>query len=150
MRRGAIVITSLAMAIAAESADAQTMRQTSTTDSSGAYVWMDSSYQSIGLPSIANFGVQGLLPATTTPGGSERHDPRLSGYGVNGGLGYVFAPGVFSPLWGSNVRIELSGNYVRADGTSFSESAPVTNVNLTALPLTAWLLGSQAAADRPA
>jgi len=141
MRRGAIVITSLAMAIAAESAGAQAMRQTTAADSGRAYVWMDGSYQSISLPSVANFGVQGLLPATTTPVGSEKHDPRLNGYGVNGGIGYVFAPGIFSPLWGSNVRIELSGNYVRADGTSFSESAPVTNVNLTALPLTGVAFG---------
>lgn len=141
MRREAIVITSIAMAMAAESADAQTMRQTTAADSGRAYVWMDGSYQSIGLPSVANFGVQGLLPATTTPVGSEKHDPRLNGYGINGGIGYVFAPGVFSPLWGSNVRIELSGNYVRADGTSFAESAPVTNVNLTAFPLTGVAFG---------
>lgn len=135
MRRGAIVITSIAMTIAAEPAGAQSARQVSAADSGRAYVWIDGSYQSVGLPSVGNFGVQGLLPATTTPGGSEKHDPRLNGYGINGGIGYVFAPGVFSPLWGSNVRIELSGNYVRADGTSFAERAPVTNVNLTALPL---------------
>lgn len=141
MRRGVIVITSIAMAIEAESAGAQTMRQTSSADSSGTYVWMEGSYQSIGLPSVVNFGVQGLLPATTTPGGSERHDPRLSGYAVNGGLGYVFAPGAFPAVWGSNVRVELNGSYVRADGTSFSESAPVTNVNLTALPLTGVAFG---------
>lgn len=141
MRRGAIVITLITVATAAESAGAQNMRQTSPADSGGAYVWMDGSYQSIGLPSVANFGVQGLLPATTISSGSEKHDPRLNGHGINGGLGYVFAPGVFSPLWGSNVRIEVSGNYVRADGTSFSESAPVTNVNLTALPLTGVAFG---------
>lgn len=141
MRRGAIVITSIAAAIAVESASAQTTHQISAADSGNAYVWIDGSYQSIGLPSLANFGVQGLLPATAIPGGSEKHDPRLNGYGINGGIGYVFAPGVFSPVWGSNVRIELSGNYVRADGTSFAEGAPVTNVNLTTLPLTGVAFG---------
>lgn len=141
MRREAMIITSIAMAIAAESAGAQTIRQTTAADSGHAYVWTDGSYQSIGLSSVANFGVQGLLPATTIPGGSEKHDSRLNGYGINGGLGYVFAPGVFSAPWGSNVRIELSGNYVRADDTRFAESVPITNVNLTALPLTGVAFG---------
>lgn len=142
MRRGAIVITSVAMAMATEVAGAQTVRQTSPADSGRAYVWMDGSYQSIDLPNVANFGVQGLLPpALVVPGGSEKHDPRLSGYGVGGGIGYTFDHGVFSPLWGSDVRIELGGSYVRADGTSLSQSVPVTNVNLTALSITGAAVG---------
>lgn len=142
MRRGAIVITSIAMAVVAEAAGAQTMQQTRLVDSGGAYVWMDGSYQSVGLPSVANFGVQGLLPpALVVPGGSEKHDPRLSGYGAGGGIGYAFAHGVFSPLWGSDVRIELGGSYIRADGASLSQSVPVTNVNLTALSMTGAVVG---------
>lgn len=142
MRRGAIVITSVAMAIAVEPAGAQATRQATAPDSGRAYVWMDGSYQSIGLPSVANFGVQGLLPpALVVPGGSEKHDPRLGGYGVGGGIGYTFAHGVFSPLWGSDVRVELGGSYVRADGTSLSQSAPVTNVNLTALSIAGEVVG---------
>ncbi len=141
MRRGAIVITLIAMASATQPVSAQTMRRDGPVDSGGVYVWIDGSYQSIGLPTMVNFGFQGLLPATTIPGGSEKHDPRVHGYGVNGGLGYTFAHGVFSPRWGSNVRVELSGNYVDADGTSLSESARVTDVNLTVLPLTGVAFG---------
>lgn len=140
-RGGAIVITLIAMATAAEPTVAQTLRRGSLADSAGAYVWIDGSYQSVSLPTVVNFGIQGLLPATATPGGSEKHDPRLNGYGVNGGVGYLFAPGTFSSIWGSNVRIELGANYVTAKGTGHSESARVTNVNLTALPLTGVAFG---------
>ncbi len=57
-RGGAIVITLIAMATAAEPTVAQTLRRGSLADSAGAYVWIDGSYKSVSLPTVVNFGIQ--------------------------------------------------------------------------------------------
>ena len=141
MSRGGIAILMIVAASAAEPVAAQTGPQERPDRLGGLYVWIDGAYQSIRVPKIENLGVQGLLPATTNLSGSEKHDLRLNGYGMTGGLGYAFPQGTFPSSWGSNVRFELGGDYVRGDGTSISESARVTDVNLTALSLTGQAFG---------
>ena len=49
--------------------------------------------------------------------------PAGTGYGVEGGIGYVFRDGTFPRFWGSNVRLELDGSYVRLTD---SQSAALT------------------------
>ena len=136
MKRKTFAALIVALTMTPSVSNAQSQRSSNAPHVGGFYASTDGSYQSIALPSVGNFGFQGLLPATSVLGGSEQHSPRLDGYGVAGGFGYVFAPGVFAPAWGSNVRLEFGGGYIHANGTSVAASGAATNVNLTALPLT--------------
>lgn len=115
------------------------LAQTATDRTAGVYVWADTSYQSVGIAPVEDFGFRALL--ASGPAGNERHSSHLQGYGLSGGIGYVFADGELSPALGSNVRIELAGRYVDASGASSAESAPATNVNIIAYALSGAAVG---------
>src|SRR5262249_52513042 len=86
--------------------------------SGGAYLWLDGSYQSIPLPGF-DLGWKTATP--TLPlrdlGSTDHHDPRVTGYGGSGAVGYAFPDGTFAPWLGSNVRIELGASHISAHST---------------------------------
>ena len=87
--------------------------------SGGFYVWADGSYQRVNLPTY-NLGPSifaGTGLAATYGSQAVAVDPRLDGFGISGGVGYVLPPGTLA-AFGSNFRIELGGSFVRATGTS--------------------------------
>lgn len=84
---------------------------------SGVYVWMDGSYQSIGLPGY-NLGLTRLDGAgIANIGQLHSYDPDATGYGIAGGFGYMLPAGILPWAFGSNARIEIGGSYVDADTT---------------------------------
>src|SRR2546428_11630054 len=93
-----------------------------TAESGGFYVWVDGSYQSIHLPTF-NLGPAthvGSFPpfgAGVYGGQILNLDPRVTGAGISGAVGYVLPPGSFW-AFGSNFRIELGASYVHASGTT--------------------------------
>ncbi|WP_338307696.1 hypothetical protein [Bradyrhizobium sp. TM233] len=80
----------------------------------GVYFWADGSAQSIRLPTY-DIGTR-LLPVAPGSGisAANTYDPRATGYGISGGLGFVLPPGVSLSNIGTNGRIEFSGSYVNA------------------------------------
>jgi len=72
------------------------------------YVWADGSYQHLMLASVALGEKDNLATAFVS-----RLNPKVTGYGVSGGFGYVLPPGVMP---GSNARIEVSGAFTEASG----------------------------------
>jgi hypothetical protein len=78
------------------------------------YFWADDSWQSVRLPSYA-LGLHNYLASGFRDAGPlQSFDPRASGNGVRGAIGYAFAPGMLPAAFGTNVRMELGGSYVRA------------------------------------
>lgn len=141
--------------------------------SSGFYVSMDGSSQTINLPAY-DLGWK-LTDYTTgaNRGPSETYRPRVDGYGIAGSVGYVTPDGTFSNMWGSNVRFEIGASYIHADGTANGRSPDIagfgysyaaqmlnggfgetngfgstssTNSTLTT-DYTAWKIGLKSAAD---
>jgi hypothetical protein len=80
----------------------------------GFYIWADGSYQSIPLPTYDLGFFTGVGNNITAV---ERHRPRVTGFGVDGGIGYVLPQGTLSPLFGADARIEASAHYVNARST---------------------------------
>lgn len=140
MKLRAVGSLALAMLCGALPALAQTGPGETPVDPDRFYGWVDTSFQSVGLAPVEDFGFQAVTPGPGL-GGSERHDPRLSGYGLSAGVGYRLDEGVLPAAFGSNVRIELSGHYVDASGGSTAQSGPMTDVNLTALPFSGNMVG---------
>jgi hypothetical protein len=88
------------------------------TQSGGFYVWADGSYQSVKLPAYG-LGLRNIVPiALTDLGPTNSFDPRATGYGVRGAVGYVFSPGTFAPMFGSDVRFEIGASYVNVRDSS--------------------------------
>jgi hypothetical protein len=83
--------------------------------SSGFYLWVDGSYQSVSLPDYAAGLIRADFGTGTPIGPLDRFKVRLDGFGVSGAAGYVFRDGTFAPFWGSNVRLEIGGSYIDAD-----------------------------------
>jgi len=133
MRRLALMSTALAAAgsvvVTAGAAFAADLpvkapRTAVVASSDGIYVWLDGSYQSVKLPTYS-LGFKAVpFPSLTDPGPIDRFDPRATGYGFAGAIGYILPYGTFSPAFGSNVRIEVGGSYVRADATQSGGSGP--------------------------
>jgi hypothetical protein len=95
--------------------------------SNGVYVWADGSYQSMSLPHV-NLGLSQMTTPLQTFGQQfASFDPRADGYGVRGGIGYIFRDGTFPRALGSNARIELNASYVRlTDSQSAISTLPGT------------------------
>ncbi len=90
---------------------------------SGYYVWLDGSYQSIKLPTFG-LGMKYADPTTFVDRGvTTTYDPRATGGGGAGGIGYLLPHGTF---FGSNARIELGGSYVHAKASQATSSTPGT------------------------
>jgi hypothetical protein len=82
----------------------------------GFYIWLDGSYQSVRLPTF-DLGWRTISPALVVINGGtafESYDPRATGAGVAGAVGYVFRDGTFPAAFGSNVRLELGASYIHA------------------------------------
>lgn len=92
--------------------------------SNGFYLWADGSWQDIHLPAMSIGYISGPF-GNPVNGQTDVVGARASGYGITGGTGYMFEHGTFSPLFGSNVRVEIGGSYVKADGTQFAGNNPL-------------------------
>jgi hypothetical protein len=98
---------------------------------SGLYLWTDGSYQSIRTPTY-DLGFR-LVPAGATNGPAASFDPRVTGYGISGGIGFILPSGMFLSNIGTNARIEFGGSYVNAKASQAGAiSSPGTSVG--ALP----------------
>jgi hypothetical protein len=94
------------------------------TPSGDFFFFVDGSWQSIKLPHFA-LGYKTSPPATFTDGPvRDNYDPRATGHGISGGVGYAFRDGTFSPLFGSTVRIQIALSYIDADVRQSGGSAP--------------------------
>lgn len=80
----------------------------------GYYIWADASYESIPLP-VYDLG---WFTGVENISAVERHRPRVTGAGVTGGVGYFLPPGILSPAFGANARIEASVHYTTAQSTT--------------------------------
>jgi hypothetical protein len=81
----------------------------------GYYIWVDGSYQVINLPTY-DLGARRTVPvgdALDTGTAVQSYDPKATGVGVAGAIGFFLPPGMLSML-GSNARIELGASYVDA------------------------------------
>jgi hypothetical protein len=83
-------------------------------NASGFYIWSGSDYQSINLPRY-NLGPSTQVGTSAVYGSQIVNlDPRATGYGLSGGIGYTLPFGTL-PAWvGRNVRVEFGGSYVDA------------------------------------
>jgi hypothetical protein len=94
--------------------------------SNGLYVWVDGSYQSISLPTF-NLGYNFTRgPGFINLGPVQSYNPRATGYGLAGAIGYILPYGTLSPAFGSNARAELGVSYVHATDSQSGVSAPST------------------------
>ena len=82
--------------------------------SSGLYLWADGSYQSINLPTYALGWRTTVFPSVSYTNYSNSFDPRPTGYGISGGVGYVFQNTIWPNWMGRDVRFEIGGSYVQA------------------------------------
>jgi hypothetical protein len=127
-----IAIVSLAAPDAADAADIAPVYKAppsaiSAAYDNGVYVWVDGSYQSIGLPTF-DLGFKRVagppFPPVTNLGPVESYDPRATGYGIASAIGYIFPHGTFASAFGSDVRIELGVSHVSASARQSGTSAP--------------------------
>jgi hypothetical protein len=80
---------------------------------SGLYLRIDGSYQSIKLPTF-DLGLRRQSATSMDQGPIENYDPRATGYGIAGAVGFYFPDGTLPSVFGSKARIELGGGYVNA------------------------------------
>jgi len=95
------------------------------------YASIDGSYQSINLPTF-DLGWR-VFPSALFfgPGNAATSfDPRVSGAGTSGALGYILPNGSLPTVFGSNVRVEIGGSYVHASGSQFATATLATNGNV--------------------
>ena len=117
------------------------------TSANGFYFWLDGSYQSIHLPTY-NLGFKthptGFGPTPSSP--SDVFDPRATGWGIRGALGYILPHGTWPSAFGTDARIELGGSYVKAKdrqntaspSREFYSLAGVGGVSVASLDCTAF------------
>ena len=127
---GAMIATAaVGMSFSALGADlpVKAPRNAAVTQSGAFYFWADGSYQSINLPTYS----LGIVRTTGIPivnlGPSGPHDPRATGNGISGAIGYVLPHGTIPFTWGSNARIEIGGSYVKAETSQSGSGASGTN-----------------------
>lgn len=82
---------------------------------SGLYLWADGSYQSINLPTFALGWRTTVFPSVSYTNYANSFDPRPTGYGISGGIGYVFQNNIWPSWMGRDVRFEIGGSYVQAN-----------------------------------
>lgn len=99
-------------------------------ESEGVFIRMDGSYQMINLPAL-NLGWVLKTPTDGAPiGPSQNFNPRTTGYGAAGAIGYSFRDGTFAPAFGSNVRVELGLSYIDANATDSTPGIPGAHLGL--------------------
>lgn len=84
---------------------------------SNVYLWADGSYQSVNLPAYALGWRTTVFPSVSYTNYANSFDPRPTGYGISGGIGYVFQESIWPSWMGRNVRVEIGGSYVQANDT---------------------------------
>ncbi|HZP79856.1 MAG TPA: hypothetical protein VFB45_27220 [Pseudolabrys sp.] len=111
---GAMVAPGLAADLPPRPSDLP-MKSTAAVYDNGTYLWVDGSYQSIKLPSYG-LGVHLLSNSVTLldTGVVNSFDPRATGAGASGGIGYIFPSGTLPSIFGAKARFELGGSYVQA------------------------------------
>ena len=116
-------MTAVSTPVSASDFPIKAPRAVAATEAGGLYFWADGSYQSIRLPTY-DLGTR-LLPVAPGSGIStaNTYDPRATGYGISGGLGFVLPPGMSLSNVGTNGRIELSGSYVNATASQAGSTA---------------------------
>ena len=124
---------SIACAPAAFAADMPVKVPGGIVQSSPVYVWADGSYQSIRLPTY-DLGYRLQQTPGAAIGAANTFDPRASGYGVSGGIGFVLPPGMALSNFGTNARIEFAVSYVNATASQSGSTATGITGN-HALPL---------------
>jgi hypothetical protein len=82
-------------------------------NASGFYIWSGSDYQSISLPRY-NLGPSTQVGTFLYGSQIINLDPRATGYGLSGGIGYTLPFGTLPAWLGRNVRLEFGGSYVDA------------------------------------
>lgn len=112
---------------------AQGVQPSASATASGVSVWIDGSYRSINVPAFS-LGVRESDATLNDLGPVQRFKPRVSGEGVSGGIGFVLPDGAVPAAFGSNVRVGVSGGYVRAD-------ARQTGFTTSQWPIQMWLDG---------
>jgi hypothetical protein len=119
----AALVTVVSMPVFASDIPIKAPGAVAATAVAGVYLWADGSYQSIGLPTY-DLGTR-LLPVA--PGSSisaaNTYDPRATGYGISGGMGFVLPPWMSLSNVGTNGRIEFSGSYVNATASQAASTA---------------------------
>jgi hypothetical protein len=110
-------------------------QQPSAPPPSGVYAWFDGAYRNIELPAFT-LGAHTIDPATFADRGPvQTFNPRIDAAAFQGGFGFVI-PNWFLPAsFGSDVRVNLTGKYVRGDATQ-------TAAAIGAAPVLMWLDGT--------
>jgi hypothetical protein len=111
-RLALILLATVALGHAASAADMPLKAPGVVAQSSGVYVWVDGSYQSIKTPTY-DLGFR-VVPTGALAGPAASFDPRATGYGISGGIGFALPNGIFLSNVGTNARIEFGGSYVNA------------------------------------
>jgi hypothetical protein len=90
------------------------------------YIWADGSYHSVKLPHYDIGFIRRLGPVLATDSGPAEggYNPRATGTGVSGAIGYVLDNPPPWRLLGTNTRIELGGSYVTASDRQAGASSP--------------------------
>ena len=123
----------LATGVAGFASDMPVKARGTVAQSNSVYVWVDGAYQSIKTPGYA-LGAR-LVPAGAATGSAASFDPRVNGYGISGGVGFVLPQGMLLSNIGRNARIEFGGSYVNATASQTSAiSAPGTATAIVATP----------------
>src|ERR1051326_2932085 len=90
---------------------------------SGAYVWVDGARHSVHLPGFA-LGFKTFDANDLDTGTTNAFDPHPTGGGFRGALGYVLPDNVLPPGFGSHVRVEIAGSFVRASDSQAGIANP--------------------------
>lgn len=124
-----------ALAMQAGIAAAQGLSPTASVSANGAFLWVDGAHRSINLPTYS-LGAHTVDPATFADlGPVQTFKPRVTAEAINGGIGFVVPEGRSAATLGSNLRIALTGGYIRAD-------AKQTAYANTSAPIQMWLDGT--------
>ena len=114
---GAAIGTSLVLSAPAVAADMMPVKappKAVMSSAGGVYVWMDGSYQSINLPAFALGWRTTVFPSVSYGNYANSFNLRPTGYGISGGIGYVFQNNIWPSWMGRDVRIEIGGSYIQA------------------------------------
>ncbi len=107
----------------------------------GFYAWADGSSQSIHLPTFSLGWRAADFVTAFDRGPYDSYNPRATGSGIRGGLGYIFGDGTFPSAFGSNVRIELGASYVRASKTQAGGVGAIPGPGVQTIELLSGVMG---------
>ena len=94
----------------------------------GWYGWADGSYESVGLPSYDLGWRRVTFTPTTDRGPLQTYNPRATGYGLSGAIGYVCHTA--RSLLGPAGRIEFGGKFVHANAADAASDSAAGGIAL--------------------